>query len=592
MKYIVFFLVFYLPALCFSETRYEQRTFIAVAYHDVVDTKAELRSDSVTLDTMVNHFEWLLASGYNPVSIDQLIQASAGTQKLPEKPILLCWDDGYRSFYTHVLPLLKAYNFPAVLALVGNWMSVPAGGEVLYGDELVPREYFLKWQQVKEIAASGLVEIASHSNNLHHGLRADLIGDQLPAAIASKYYPATGTYESKQQQLERLIKDLNGNSSLIEKHSGMRPRVMVWPFGRYNSLALEAAAKSGMNLTLTLDPVAGSLDSLDAVGRVYPTLNPETGAFRESITVVNKQPLRRFFKLKTAQLVEENENKEEKFGLMLERVKNLQPNFVLLEPTVEQSGNIKALFENERYPTVQDRLLRLVWHTNSRAGAEVHLWLGEKLFMRNSHEKNENLIQFFDDMGKAAPCNGLVIDHPNFVRTLFEQQLNPTAVYYSGWDPLQRKRNRAIFLSDSNNKIISTTLSAIDAFQQWQPYLETGLLVPLELFTSASPEILNKVLHYFDYLMIDVRGKNKNLENELLEQLKNEKIPSLKSFLTILFSSDELLQTADFGRRSAMFRSAGVNSWGYADDNFINNTPVLEDVRPFISTRTFPFFPK
>jgi len=116
---------------------------------------------------------------------------------LPDKPVLLCWDDGYKSFYTHVLPLLKAYNFPAVLALVGEWMSAGKDETVLYGSTYVSREKFLSWQEVMAVHKSGLVEIASHSMNLHRALLADTSGDMLPAAITHAFNPETLQYETE-----------------------------------------------------------------------------------------------------------------------------------------------------------------------------------------------------------------------------------------------------------------------------------------------------------------------------------------------------------------------------------------------------------
>jgi biofilm PGA synthesis lipoprotein PgaB len=50
--------------------------------------------------------------GYSVVSVQDLFDAAAGKKELPEKPILLTFDDGYLSFYTKVYPLLKKYHYP------------------------------------------------------------------------------------------------------------------------------------------------------------------------------------------------------------------------------------------------------------------------------------------------------------------------------------------------------------------------------------------------------------------------------------------------------------------------------------------------
>ena len=93
------------------------------------------------------------------------------SRRLPDKAILLTFDDGYESLYTRVFPLLKAYHYPAVAALVGSWMEDEPDGTVLYGDRKVPRSNFVSWDEAREMQASGLVEFASHGYDLHRGVQ-------------------------------------------------------------------------------------------------------------------------------------------------------------------------------------------------------------------------------------------------------------------------------------------------------------------------------------------------------------------------------------------------------------------------------------
>ena len=104
--------------------------------------------------------------------------------------MLLSFDDGYASFYTRVYPLLKAFGYPAVLALVGSWLDAPEDATVMYGDQPVPRRNFMSWEQLREVAASGLVEIASHSYALHQGIIANPQGNLEPALTSRLYDPA------------------------------------------------------------------------------------------------------------------------------------------------------------------------------------------------------------------------------------------------------------------------------------------------------------------------------------------------------------------------------------------------------------------
>src|SRR4051812_8755525 len=150
-------------------------------------------SDAVTTRSLAQFFDWLKGSGWTAVSLDDLAAAGRGTRPLPAKAILVTFDDGYRSLYTRVFPLLKVYRFPIVAALSGDWMEGEAGGTVDFGgDRRVPRSNFISWAEAREMQASGLVEFGSHSYRLHRGMQANPQGSSTPAAVTWRYDPATG----------------------------------------------------------------------------------------------------------------------------------------------------------------------------------------------------------------------------------------------------------------------------------------------------------------------------------------------------------------------------------------------------------------
>ena len=136
-------------------TSWPANRYAVLAYHDVEDGAADQRYMSVRTSALNEQFAWLKQNGYQPVSVEQILQAQNGGPALPNKAVLLTFDDGYRSFYSRVFPLLKAYNWPAVLAPVGVWLDAPAGKPVDFGGLMTPRDRFLTWQQVREVSDSG-----------------------------------------------------------------------------------------------------------------------------------------------------------------------------------------------------------------------------------------------------------------------------------------------------------------------------------------------------------------------------------------------------------------------------------------------------
>jgi len=564
--------------------------FIAVAYHDVVDHRNELTYDAVTLDNLIDHFEWLKVSGYQPISIDDLKAARAGTRPLPDKAILLCWDDAYTSFYTHVLPLLKAYNYPAVLALVGTWMAPGPDEMVQYGEEQVSRKKFMTWNQVKEVAASGLVEVASHSDNLHTTVLADRSGDSLPAATAHSYNPAAGTYETEQQFRQRIRRDLQASSDLLLQHLGSRPRVLVWPFGRYNTVTRQIAAEVGMPITLTLNPVPADSDMLHAIGRIYPTRNPDLMTFRTYLEARIRPPVNHFFRVNSNDLLEPSAGEEQHFGLFLDRVKDLDPNMVILDPIVEHNGTHKALFTNSRFPVAQDRLNRLCWHTSKRAGAGVFLWLSPSLFTPQAGETAATVNLFFSDMGKSAPGEGLVIDNPELTSGLLQlTEDDPgqkTEVRF--WNPEKQRRARQAISTTGSPLQISGPFRALESFQQWQPFQEVSLVLSIDQFQTMGLLQFNVLLRFFDFLIIDT-GKNsiRTLSNTLAPQLELlQDAGYLQKCAFMLHAGD---RDKDLVRELHSLPPLNIINWGYQFDRFLEGRPTADAIRPLLSKRSFPY---
>jgi biofilm PGA synthesis lipoprotein PgaB len=560
--------------------------FVAIAYHDVVRSRAELASDAVTIDHLVSQFEWLLANQYHPVSVDDLLAARRGKKPLPDRAVLLCWDDGYASFYELVFPLLKAYNFPAVLALEGSWIEPGPATKVRYGQNTMPRSHFLSWRQLRELAASPLVEIASHSYDLHHGVLADRFGDKLPAAIVHRYDPRTRRYETDREQFERIYNDLERNSRLLQKRLGKRPRVMVWPFGRYNQAALAAASRAGMDITLTLDPVPGDINNLREIGRVYPTLNPDLADFRGYLNPDINPPVRHFFKVDSRLLLDDSAETEHHFSLFLNRLKSLRPAMVSFAPIVRGPAGPQALFPNRVLPVAQDRLTRLSWHTAHRGGSGVFLWLESMLFEDTAFEGDRG-VQFFADMGKHAFCEGVLVDAPGLLTTLLDSapvDFGTKPPLY--WDPARRKLARQRLLA--KNTRAAAPLAKLAALQKWQPFLELGLVLPVEKLAELTPARAGYLLRFFDFLLVDTRrAEGISIRHALRKELGPLQRAGLLGKMYFLFARGK--GDAELAELFGELPRENVINWGYAYDDFLGQEPGADTIRPYISNATNPF---
>lgn len=151
---------------------------------------------------------------------------------------MLTFDDGYQSFYTRVFPILQAFQWPAVWAPVGSWVDTPADEQVKFGDEMVDREYFATWQQVREVARSRLVEVASHTWNSHYGIQANATGSLLPVYVNRAYFTDHARYETAAEYRERIRLDAVKMTEYLRTKAEVNPHVFVWPYGEANGIAI------------------------------------------------------------------------------------------------------------------------------------------------------------------------------------------------------------------------------------------------------------------------------------------------------------------------------------------------------------------
>ncbi len=358
----------------------EDGAFLVLCYHEVPD---DLRQEpdpyAVEASELASQFAWLRAHGYRPVSLSDVLAARRGGRPLPPKAVLLTFDDGYRSFYTRVYPLLKLYGYPALLALVGHWMEAGPDQPVDYGGRMVPRASFLGWDEVREMVRSGLVEVASHTYDLHRGIRANPQGNLAPAATTRLYDPATGRYETDEGYTARLRADLERSARLIERELGQRPRALAWPFGSYNRAAVRIASEAGMTVTFTLeDGWMPPALPLDAVRRAPVRWNPVLQDFVGELHP-RQPPPRRVVHVDLDYVYSDDPVQQERnLSALLDRVKALGANTVYLQAFADPDGDGVAdalYFPNRHLPVRADLFNRVAWQLLTRAHVEVFAWL-------------------------------------------------------------------------------------------------------------------------------------------------------------------------------------------------------------------------
>jgi peptidoglycan/xylan/chitin deacetylase (PgdA/CDA1 family) len=585
----------YMLAVGLNLTHAGEESFRVFSYHDVVLSRGELAEDSVTLDHLVNQFEWLLAHDYHPVSVTDILNARAGKSSLPSKPVLLTFDDGYVSFYDYVLPLLKAYQYPAVLALVGSWMETAPNETVAYGREGMPRSSLLSWEQVREIESDGLVEIASHSFDLHREVIATPQGNGLAAATSLKYNKKTKQYETQEAYRRRIQLDMEKAQANFEERLGHPVRVIVWPYGRYTDIAVEAAVEEGFGMALTLNREPGRLDDLLHTGRYYVWRNPIPQDFRGLLENPLEKIVGRFPLLESGSLSEDELGEEKKLSAWLERCSKMHPDGVCIRPYEFRNGKVAAFFPSRYLPIAQDRLLRLVWQTRTRGRSRSILWLV------NDDEqgwKDVEMIQTWPELGPLAPVAGIVIGGPELTPAILDLpwgRYNTEADKIAEQSPSMRRQRRQLCLKENQatSGLPIQILKKLEGFQKWQPYSRVSLTLPWERARAMKDSELRNLLMVFDRLVLDARGISLRDLEKGLRQHPLQSLLATHGQLLVDFNYDGKGSAEGASRRLAKklkgIENLGILSWIYDHDWPVVGQPSGEKLRLLMSSEEFPW---
>lgn len=176
-------------------------------YHKVDNMNIAL---SVSPQEFDEQMRYLAENGYHTISPDQLTGYLKYGRSLPEKPVLITFDDGYHDNYINAYPILKKYGFTATIFLVTG----------LVGHD----SRFLTWDEVREMQKNGFT-FGSHTVT-HHAL--------------TKLTP------------EQVRSELVESSKEMERELGVRPRYFAYPTGAYNLKLAEMVRQAGYRAAFSI----------------------------------------------------------------------------------------------------------------------------------------------------------------------------------------------------------------------------------------------------------------------------------------------------------------------------------------------------
>lgn len=376
-----------IPHLAWSQKPPHNPTLTVIGYHEIINTENALIPEyAVSTTQFQQHIDWLKKNGFHFINVDQLIQAHQGKYSLPTKPVLLTVDDGYASFYQNAYPIVKANKIPVVLAVVGSWLEPKEDQSIDFSGQQIQRNQMLSWPELKEMQDSGLVEMASHSYNLHRGIVGNPQGNLEPAAVTRLYDPKSASYEDDNHYQQRISNDLKQNNQLLIAHGLKSPRVMVWPYGHYNMQTVKIAKQLGMPVAISLDDGADSAkSSLGQLNRILIEGNMTTTDLAQEIQNRqqhlgdNNRP-QKIMHIDLDYIYDKDPIQQERnLDHLLDRIVAMKVNTVYLQAFSDPDANGSAdmvYFPNHYLPMRADLFNRVAWQIQTRTQVgRVYAWM-------------------------------------------------------------------------------------------------------------------------------------------------------------------------------------------------------------------------
>ena len=193
-----------------STVQQSQTSFYApiLTYHHI-NPDLKPTPYNVTPKVFAEQMDWLADNDYHVISYDDFYHATLGAAALPENPVVITFDDGYRDQYEYAVPILKSHNYSAMFYIYTHFTKAADG---------------MNWDMLRDLVKSGM-EIGGHT-------------------ASHAFLPAL--------QGKWLEYELAGSKQTLEEHLGVPIQYFAYPGGSYTQATIEALKQYGYSSAVTV----------------------------------------------------------------------------------------------------------------------------------------------------------------------------------------------------------------------------------------------------------------------------------------------------------------------------------------------------
>ena len=230
-------------ALCIGEENAEEAVKIkdgretvplpVIMYHDIIENRVRRDIYTITPQAFEEDLKWLKDNGYQTIGISEVTGYVENGAKLPDKPVILTFDDGHYNNIIYAEPILEKYGMKGIIFVIGEFCdkSVKEGVKN-------PNYSYIFWDDQRRMIESGIWEVENHTYRLHR------IGNGRNGVAKLKG-------ESDDDYRARLRDDFQWLTDKIYESCGVRPRAFAYPFGVLSDTAEEVLSELDYKASFT-----------------------------------------------------------------------------------------------------------------------------------------------------------------------------------------------------------------------------------------------------------------------------------------------------------------------------------------------------
>lgn len=203
-----------LTLICFNAYAGEEKHDIycpVLTYHRLTNDISQTTDWTVTPEKFEKDIKQLLDNGYTPIFTKDLVCENKAIGQIPDKPVIIQFDDGYESVYDMAYPILLKYNVKAEVYIITDYtfdMPAEKNGNI-----------FLGWTQLRIMEDSGLISVGLHGKT---------------------HLPLTESFTD-----DEIKNDFKSAWQAIDNNLGQRPRYYVYPSGKFDKRTIKLIKEAG-----------------------------------------------------------------------------------------------------------------------------------------------------------------------------------------------------------------------------------------------------------------------------------------------------------------------------------------------------------